>query len=148
MACVLCSSVHNPTDSDVIPKWLLRAFDVQEGSTTVSVAEEATADDPFDETGHRLFIYACAAAGERAKALEAYAQLSARLADELGIDPAPDTQELYLAILRQQHSGELAWSDTKTGKKGPVRWISPAWRSTRGPGSCRFTSRLTPSASP
>jgi hypothetical protein len=37
MACVLCGSVDNPTDEDVIPKWLLRAFDVQEGSTTVNV---------------------------------------------------------------------------------------------------------------
>jgi len=38
---VLCASVDNPTDEDVIPKWLLRAFDVQEGSTTVSVGEES-----------------------------------------------------------------------------------------------------------
>ena len=41
MACVLCASSDNPTDEDVIPKWLLRAFDVQEGSTTISVAEES-----------------------------------------------------------------------------------------------------------
>jgi hypothetical protein len=40
MACVLCTSVDNPTDEDVIPKWLVRAFNVQEGTTTVSVAEE------------------------------------------------------------------------------------------------------------
>ena len=37
MACVLCSSVHNPTDEDVIPKWLLRAFKVEDGPTIVSV---------------------------------------------------------------------------------------------------------------
>jgi hypothetical protein len=42
MACVLCGSVDNPTDEDVIPKWLLRAFDVQEGSTTVNVREESS----------------------------------------------------------------------------------------------------------
>lgn len=40
MACVLCSSAHNPTDEDVVPKWLLRAFKVEEGSTIVSVREE------------------------------------------------------------------------------------------------------------
>jgi hypothetical protein len=40
MAYVLCASVDNPTDEDVIPKWLLRAFNVREGSTIVSVAEE------------------------------------------------------------------------------------------------------------
>jgi len=70
------------------------------------VAGDAMTDDPFDEGAHRLFMSACAAGGERAKALEAYARLSSRLAEELGTDPAPDTHELYLAILRQQHPGE------------------------------------------
>ena len=37
---MLCTSVDNPTDEDVIPKWLVRAFNVQERTTTVSVAEE------------------------------------------------------------------------------------------------------------
>ena len=70
------------------------------------VAADAMADDPFDEGAHRLFMSACAAGGERAKALEAYARLSRRLAEELGTDPAPDTQDLYLAILRQQRPGD------------------------------------------
>ena len=70
------------------------------------VAGDAMADDPFDEGAHRLFMSACAAGGERAKALEAYARLCSRLAEELGTDPAPDTHELYLAILRQQRPGD------------------------------------------
>jgi DNA-binding SARP family transcriptional activator/tetratricopeptide (TPR) repeat protein len=70
------------------------------------VAGDAMADDPFDEGAHRLFMSACAGGGERAKALEAYARLSSRLAEELGTDPAPDTHELYLAILRQQRPGD------------------------------------------
>jgi hypothetical protein len=40
MACVLCGSWDKPTDEDVIPKWLLRAFDVQ-GSVLVNAREEA-----------------------------------------------------------------------------------------------------------
>jgi hypothetical protein len=40
MACVLCSSEHNPTDEDAVPKWLLRAVKVEEGSAIVSVREE------------------------------------------------------------------------------------------------------------
>ena len=74
-------------------------------------AGEAMADDPFDEGAHRLFMSACAAAGERAKALETYARLSRRLAEELGTDPAPDTHELYLAILRQQRPGDPGRAD-------------------------------------
>lgn len=40
MACVLCGSADNPTDEDVVPRWLLRAFDVQ-GPVTVNVREES-----------------------------------------------------------------------------------------------------------
>lgn len=40
MACVLCGSADRPTDEDVIPKWLLRAFDVQ-GPVTVNVRKES-----------------------------------------------------------------------------------------------------------
>jgi hypothetical protein len=40
MPCVLCSSTEELTDEDVIPKWLLRAFAVQPGSTVVNVGEE------------------------------------------------------------------------------------------------------------
>lgn len=40
MACMLCSSIEDPTDEDVVPKWLLRAFDVQPGSTVITVGEE------------------------------------------------------------------------------------------------------------
>jgi DNA-binding SARP family transcriptional activator/tetratricopeptide (TPR) repeat protein len=75
------------------------------------VAVNAMADDPFDEGAHRLFMSACAAGGERAKALEAYARLRSRLAQELGTDPAPDTHELYLAILRQERPGDPGQPD-------------------------------------
>jgi hypothetical protein len=56
MACVLCSSVHNPTDEDVIPKWLLRAFKVEDGPTIVSVREEH--DAKRDVTTLKRFHYA------------------------------------------------------------------------------------------
>jgi hypothetical protein len=41
MPCVLCASVDNPTDEDVIPKWLLRALEVEQGSTILKVGEES-----------------------------------------------------------------------------------------------------------
>ena len=82
------------------------------------VAADAMADDPFDEGAHRLFMSACAAAGERAKALETYARLSSRLAEELGTDPAPDTQDLYLAILRQQRPGDPGLRDAGPARPG------------------------------
>jgi DNA-binding SARP family transcriptional activator len=70
--------------------------------TAVRCAEAAMAADPLDEVAYRWYMSACAAAGEPAKTLVAYAALRERLASELGADPAPPTQELHLAILREQ----------------------------------------------
>ena len=70
----------------------------------VRYAEAAATADPLDETAHRWYMSACAAAGEPAKALVVYAALRERLADELGVDPAPQTQELHLAVLRRHPS--------------------------------------------
>ena len=72
-------------------------------------AEAAVAADPLDEAAHRWYMSAATAAGEQAKALAAYEALRQRLGRELGADPAPQTRELHLAILREQ-DGELARS--------------------------------------
>ncbi len=70
-----------------------------------SYAEAAVAADPLDEAAHRWYMSAAAAAGEQARALAAYEALRQRLGRELGADPAPQTRELHLAILREQHGG-------------------------------------------
>jgi len=70
-----------------------------------SYAEAAVAADPLDEAAHRWYMSAAAAAGEQAKALAAYEALRQRLRRELGADPAPQTRELHLAILREQDGG-------------------------------------------
>jgi len=69
------------------------------------VAADAMADDPFDEGAHRLFMSACAAAGERAKALETYARLS--FVHYLGRN-AGGSRLLVVATVRAE-------SDTETG---------------------------------
>ena len=68
-------------------------------------AEAAMAADPLDEAAHRWYMSASVAAGEQAKALAAYEALRRRLGHELGADPAPQTRELHLAILREQEGG-------------------------------------------
>ncbi|TMR05620.1 hypothetical protein ETD86_53040, partial [Nonomuraea turkmeniaca] len=47
--------------------------------------------DPYDEEAHRLLIMALARAGNRGAALACYDDLRRRLADELGVEPAPET---------------------------------------------------------
>ena len=71
----------------------------------MSYAAAAMAADPLDEEAHRRYMSASAAAGEQAKALAAYEALRQRLREELGADPAPQTRELHLAILREQEGG-------------------------------------------
>jgi DNA-binding SARP family transcriptional activator/tetratricopeptide (TPR) repeat protein len=60
--------------------------------------------DPYDETALRLLLRGYVAGGRVAAALAAYANARARMADDLGTDPSPETAALYTAILR----GELA----------------------------------------
>ena len=76
-------------------------------------AEGAVVADPLDEAAHRWYMSATAAAGEPARALAAYEALRQRLGEELGADPAPQTRELHLAILREQGG--------RPGRDGTVR---------------------------
>ena len=111
------------------------------------VAADAMADDPFDEGAHRLFMSACAAAGERAKALEAYARLSSRLAEELGTDPAPETHDVYLAILRQRRPGDPGRREASPARPStPARPTTPARPGTRPPRSGSLGGRPGPGA--
>ena len=99
-------------------------------------AEAAMAADPLDEAAHRWYMSASVAAGEQAKALAAYEALRQRLGRELGADPAPQTRELHLAILREQDDGlatrrsdgplaDAGTPCTGTGRHGTKR-VSPA----------------------
>lgn len=65
-----------------------------------SVLTQALAIDPLREDAWRELMRADAAAGNVARALAAYEQCRRRLADELGVDPAEETQRLHAGLLR------------------------------------------------
>jgi DNA-binding SARP family transcriptional activator len=56
--------------------------------------------EPYRETGHVLLMQAHVAAGNSAQGLAVYERLRARLADELGASPSPETESAFLEILR------------------------------------------------
>jgi len=75
--------------------------DLAAGNTegTKRATTEALAIDPYRESSYRLLMQAHSAAGSRAEALRTYEQCRRRLADELGVGPAPQTQALYIHLL-------------------------------------------------
>jgi pimeloyl-ACP methyl ester carboxylesterase/DNA-binding SARP family transcriptional activator len=70
----------------------------------VGLAQEVIELEPFRETGYRRLMRLHLEAGERAEAVRTYEQCRRVLADELGVDPAPETHDLYISALRGKQS--------------------------------------------
>jgi predicted ATPase/DNA-binding SARP family transcriptional activator len=68
----------------------------------VAAGRRAVAAAPLDERSHRALIRALHRAGDRAGAVLAYEQCRSLLADQLGVDPDPETARAYLAALGEQ----------------------------------------------
>jgi len=62
--------------------------------------EKLLAIDPLYEPGHQQMMQLYLQTGNRAAALRQYETLRQLLVDELGIDPAPETQALHLELLK------------------------------------------------
>ena len=90
------------------------------GREAVNVATAAVGDDRFDETAHRLLMRAYRGVGEPARALTTYGELAAALRDELGVEPAPQTRRVHLAILREEREGTTAAVPARNGASGVV----------------------------
>ena len=75
------------------------ALAVGDGADAAALAERALDHDGYDEAALRVLMRADAGAGRPARALAAYARLRERLAEDLGVDPSPETEALHTAIL-------------------------------------------------
>jgi len=67
----------------------------------VDLAQRCLDEDPYDEQVLRLLMRASLATGQVSSALATYQAVSARLADELGVDPSPETRAVHLELLRR-----------------------------------------------
>ena len=65
-------------------------------------AAEMVQLEPFRETAYQLLMRMHAAAGDRAEALRVFARCRELLRDELGVSPSPQTEAVYLEILRAE----------------------------------------------
>lgn len=84
----------------------------------VTLLEDVVHGQPLDETMVALFIRACQAAGQRARAFEAYHESRRRLADELGVDPGPEMVAAYAALL--DHGGSATDLGSSPTAQEPV----------------------------
>ena len=71
----------------------------------VTALEALAAAEPWRESTVALLMRALVAAGRQRDALDVYAGLRTRLADELGLDPGPALRELERQVLRQEVAG-------------------------------------------
>jgi len=70
------------------------------GDLAVQPAVELVGLEPFRESAHLRLLRAHAAAGDRGEALRAYDRCRHLLAEELGVDPSPELEAVYLDLLR------------------------------------------------
>jgi DNA-binding SARP family transcriptional activator len=102
-------------------------------------------DQPLREGLWALLIRALAGAGRHAEALAAYGQAREVISDELGVDPGPELQRLYQALLAADAATPVAeGARREPAAAGPVRVSVPAAREPAdaaarrpGPGSSR-----------
>jgi hypothetical protein len=88
----------------------------------VAAAREVVDLDPFQESAHRLLMSVLARSGNRAQALVAYEQCRKLLADELGVDPSPETETLFLELLHTEPaSGGVRVVPAPRGPELPAR---------------------------
>jgi DNA-binding SARP family transcriptional activator len=76
-----------------------------EYAVAVEAARAAVSADPLDEQAARDLMAAYQAGGQTAAALDVYERLRVALRDELGADPSATTQQLHLALLRDEPIG-------------------------------------------
>ena len=96
---------------DVLARSSIRLGDA---ARAVDAAQELLSLDPYRDASHVLIMEVHRAAGNRAQALRAYGWCRHVLAEELGVDPAPETEALYRSLLREEHGRgtgrEVAWA--------------------------------------
>ncbi|MEV6030686.1 BTAD domain-containing putative transcriptional regulator [Nonomuraea sp. NPDC052116] len=76
--------------------------------------------DPYDEEAHRLLITALARGGNRGAALACYDDLRRRLADELGVEPAPETAAVRRQLVTSVRAPQAAPAGRQVRAAPPV----------------------------
>ncbi|MGH3164805.1 MAG: ATP-binding protein, partial [Trebonia sp.] len=93
------------------------------GTDVIPELRALTAAEPLTERPRALLMRALAAAGRQASALAEYAEARELLADRLGVNPSPSLEQVYLEILRQDHSAERTVVPASRPRSSPT-WLT------------------------
>jgi DNA-binding SARP family transcriptional activator/tetratricopeptide (TPR) repeat protein len=88
---------------DAAVRWGELELRLDHAASVISAVPELISEYPLAEPLEAVLMRALHAAGRHAEAIDRYAEIRQRLADELGTGPGPELRALYHAILR----GEL-----------------------------------------
>ena len=106
--------------------WSTAALELGLADVTVEVASAVLQADPLDEQACRLVIRGHQRAGRSGAALVAYRQLQLAMSEQLGCDPSPVTQAVYLSVLRSEHPRSRAHKASTTGPPERERLVGRA----------------------
>lgn len=106
-------------------------------SDLVTQAEEVLTHAPHDELAGRVLMNAAWHLGDRASALRAYEELRIQLRRELDVEPSPETDELFSAIvsgaepsaLPARHGAPEAGSSSLVGRQTEFGLLVELWHS-------------------
>jgi predicted ATPase/DNA-binding SARP family transcriptional activator len=113
----------------------LRALELVAGSAgalgdhhrAVTAGRRAVSAIPLNERSHRVLFRALFGAGDRAGVVQAYEACREILAEQLGVDPALETVDAYLAAIGSAPAGGPAPGGTAPGRAARVPQPSSAF---------------------
>lgn len=119
----------------------------------VALAQRGMQHDPLHEPFHQALMRAYASQGERTAALRQYDQLHALLAQELGVEPLPESQALRATIAKHELATQLPprkdavvaplvmpgvnrYATPFVGRQAELETLNGVWQQA-GAGSCK-----------
>jgi DNA-binding SARP family transcriptional activator/tetratricopeptide (TPR) repeat protein len=102
---------------DAAVRWASLQLELERADEVLAVLPGLVAEYPLAEPLEVLFLRALHAAGRDAEALDRYATVQQRLAEELGTDPGPELRTLHGALLR----GELPVAERRERLATPAQ---------------------------